>query len=257
MSTRSLRRLEQTLSQVQPRPTSLQWSIVQGPTEPELLDITLGELLSFQSLQYGDHECLVFPWTGSRWTYADLDEETDRVARGLLTTGIQKGDRIGIMAGNCEQYISVFFAAARIGAILVVLNNTYTASEVYYALNHTGMSTAIVLYNRPKDSSNTKIDCRLLFVTSQIGSHFLVEVLSTLGPQPRQRGSSTALEEIVILRDGYQDFGTYEGLIERGLALPDYVLEDRESNLHPDDVCNLQFTSGSTGNPKAAMLTHQ
>lgn len=66
-----------------------------------------------------------------------------------------------------------------------------------------------------------------------------------------------ALEEIIILRGRYQDFGTYEGLIERGLVLPDHVLEDRESILHPDDVCNLQFTSGSTGNPKAAMLTHQ
>lgn len=90
MSTRCLRRLEQTLYHVQPRPTSLQWSLVQGPTEPKLLEITLGGLLSFQSLQYGDHECLVFPWTGSRWTYADLDEETDRVARGLLATGIQE-----------------------------------------------------------------------------------------------------------------------------------------------------------------------
>lgn len=257
MSTRSLRRLEQTLSHVQPRPTSLQWSLVQGPTEPKLLEITLGGLLSFQSLQYGDHECLVFPWTGSRWTYADLDEETDRVARGLLATGIQGGDRIGIMAGNCEQYISVFFASARVGAILVVLNNTYAASEVHYALNHTGMSTAIVLYNRSKDSPKTKIDCRLLFITPQIGRHSLVEVLSTLGSQPRQRGSSMALEEIIILRGRYQDFGTYEGLIERGLVLPDHVLEDRESILHPDDVCNLQFTSGSTGNPKAAMLTHQ
>jgi long-chain acyl-CoA synthetase len=59
----------------------------------------------------------------------------------MLAMGIQKGDRVGIMAGNCEQYISVFFAAARVGAILVVLNNTYTPSELYYALNHTGNFT--------------------------------------------------------------------------------------------------------------------
>ena len=137
-TTRSMQRLQQTLSHVQPTPVPLKWSIVEGPTQPELLDITLGELLTLQALQYGDYECLVFPWTGARWTYADLKDESDRLARGLITTGIQKGDRVGIMAGNCEQYISLFFAAARVGAILVVLNNTYTPSELYYALNHSG-----------------------------------------------------------------------------------------------------------------------
>lgn len=136
---RSVQRLQQTLSHIQP-PTSPRLSMVAGPTEPKLLDITLGELLTLQALQYGGIECLVFPWTGARWTYGQLKDETDRLARGMLASGIQKGDRVGIMAGNCEQYISVFFAAARVGAILVVLNNTYTPSELYYALDHSGES---------------------------------------------------------------------------------------------------------------------
>jgi long-chain acyl-CoA synthetase len=133
---RSVQRLQQTLSHVQPPSTSL--SLVAGPTEPALLDLTLGELLTLQALQYGGIECLVFPWTNARWTYGELKDESERLARGMLASGIQKGDRVGIMAGNCEQYISVFFAAARVGAILVVLNNTYTPSELYYALNHSG-----------------------------------------------------------------------------------------------------------------------
>ncbi|PLB44516.1 long-chain-fatty-acid-CoA ligase [Aspergillus steynii IBT 23096] len=232
----AVRRLQQTISHVQPAQPKEQLSIVYGPTQPALLDITLGELLTLQSIRYGDYECLVFPWTGARWTYADLSDEADRVARGLLAMGIQKGDRIGIMAGNCEQYISVFFAAARVGAILVVLNNTYTPSELYYALDHT--------------------DCRLLFLTPRIGRHSLEDVLAKLGPQPKRKGSSTALEEIVILRGAYQNFGTYDGLVQRGLPLSTNALLDRQAELTPDDVCNLQFTSGSTGNPKAAMLTH-
>lgn len=134
---RAVQRLEQTLSHVQ-QTAPTKWSIVEGPTQPELLDITLGELLTIQALQYGNYECLVFPWTGARWTYTDLKEESDRLAHGMLAMGIQKGDRVGIMAGNCEQYISVFFAAARVGAILVVLNNTYTPSELSYALDHSG-----------------------------------------------------------------------------------------------------------------------
>jgi long-chain acyl-CoA synthetase len=145
---RSVQRLQQTLSHVQP-PSSPQLSIVAGPTEPQLLDITLGELLTLQALQYGEIECLVFPWTGARWTYGQLKDETDRLSRGMLASGIQKGDRVGIMAGNCEQYISVFFAAARVGAILVVLNNTYTPSELYYALNHSGELDIHFLYYCP------------------------------------------------------------------------------------------------------------
>ncbi|KAL6236828.1 hypothetical protein BDW75DRAFT_205818 [Aspergillus navahoensis] len=230
-----VRRLQQTLSHLQtPQPQQL--SIVYGPTEPELLDVTLGELLTLQSLQYGDYECLVFPWTGARWTYADLNDEADRIARGMLAMGIKKGDRVGIMAGNCEQYISIFFAAARVGAILVVLNNTYTPSELYYALDHT--------------------DCRLLFLTPRINKHSLEDVLAKLGPHPKSSGTSKALEEIVVIRGTYKDFTTYAQVIERGLPLPPNALPERESQLQTEDVCNLQFTSGSTGNPKAAMLTH-
>ncbi|GLB04875.1 putative long-chain-fatty-acid-CoA ligase [Aspergillus vadensis CBS 113365] len=232
----TVRRLQQTLSHFQPPKPTQKLSIVHGPTEPALLDITLGELLTLQSLQYGDYECLVFPWTGARWTYSNLNAEANRLARGLLAMGIKKGDRIGVMAGNCEQYISVFFAAARVGAILVVLNNTYTPRELYYALDHT--------------------DCRVVFMTPRIGRHTLEDVLAELGPQPKQNGKSAALEEIVILRGEYQNFSTYHDVIQRGEKLPNSALPDREAELRPDDVCNLQFTSGSTGNPKAAMLTH-
>jgi long-chain acyl-CoA synthetase len=135
----SVQRLNQTLAHIHPATAPLHLSIVAGPTHPKLLDITLGELLTIQALHYADYECLVFPWTGARWTYAQLKDEADRLARGMLAMGIQKGDRVGVMAGNCEQYISVFFAAARVGAILVVLNNTYTPSELSYALSHSGM----------------------------------------------------------------------------------------------------------------------
>ncbi|KDE85286.1 acyl-CoA synthetases /AMP-acid ligases II [Aspergillus oryzae 100-8] len=251
------RRLQQTLSHIQPPKAVEQLSIVYGPTQPPLLDITLGELLALQSLQYGEHECLVFPWTGTRWTYSALNDEADRLAQGLLAIGIHKGDRIGIMAGNCEQYISVFFAAARVGAILVVLNNTYTPSELYYALEHTG-SCAFIHYELASMLRvySCYLDCRLLFMTPRIGRHNLMEVLSKMGPHPKRKGSSAALEEIVILRGEHFNFPTYSSVIERGLSVSSNALLDRQAQLRPDDVCNLQFTSGSTGNPKAAMLTH-
>ena len=97
----------------------------------------------------------------------------------------------------------------------------------------------------------------MLFMTPRIGRHNLEEVLAELGPNPKKAATSESLEEIVILRESYQNFTTYQTIIERGLSQTAHVLQDREAELRPSDVCNLQFTSGSTGNPKAAMLTHQ
>jgi long-subunit acyl-CoA synthetase (AMP-forming) len=97
----------------------------------------------------------------------------------------------------------------------------------------------------------------MLFMTPRIGRHNLEEVLSELGPNPKKAATSESLEEIIILRGSYNNFSNYQDVVHRGLSQDAHLLQDRESELRSDDVCNLQFTSGSTGNPKAAMLTHQ
>lgn len=117
---------------------STEMSILHGPSSPPLVDLSLGALLDLQCRRYGSQECLVVPWTGARWTYHDLDQESKRLAKMLIDVGIQPGDRVAIMAGNCEQFVALLFAVARAGAILVVLNNTYTAFEAVRALRHTG-----------------------------------------------------------------------------------------------------------------------
>lgn len=141
----AITRLQQTQRHLQPEYTHIEeenetpkQSIVHGPTTPELWELTLTELLDLQCVEYPDRECLVVPWTNARWTYRQLQVESERLARGLIASGIRHGDRIGVMAGNCEQYVSLFFAAAAVGAILVVINNTYTRAELMYALEHTG-----------------------------------------------------------------------------------------------------------------------
>lgn len=122
-----------TPSQAPPPP-----SLLHGPRDPPLVDLTLADLLDLQSHQNGHREVLVIPWTGARWTYAELSRQSRQLARALLAAGIGAGDRVGIMAGNCEQYAAVFFAVAAIGGILVILNNTYTATEAMYALEFSG-----------------------------------------------------------------------------------------------------------------------
>ncbi|KIW21632.1 hypothetical protein PV08_02212 [Exophiala spinifera] len=215
------------------RPTlfpTQQPSIVHGTTEAPLLDFTLGELLDFQCRRYSRRECLIVPWTGARWTYDHLRQESIRLAKALLGRGIRPGDRIGIMAGNCEQYVSVFFAAMRIGCILVILNNTYTSSEAQYALKFT--------------------ECKMLFTTPRIGHHNNKPLLDSLLQTPG------TVEEVVILRGQAGQFAPYARLVEDGHSQPDEPLAACAGRFDCHDVCNLQFTSGTTGNPKAAMLSH-
>lgn len=139
MHNEALQRLNQTLLQIDPYilPPYPNLSLVAGPLDPPLLSITLAQLLKQQVAICSDRECLVIPWTGARWTYQRLWDESNLLARALLKSGVRPRDRIGIMAGNCEHYVAVFFACARIGAICVTLNNTYTAKEAEYALKFT------------------------------------------------------------------------------------------------------------------------
>lgn len=119
------------------QPTAL--SVFHGPQNPPLLDLTLGDFLDYQCLYFGNDEAIVTSWDGQRWTYHDLQQHSIFLARYLLDNGIGAGDRVAILAGNRVEYASVFFACMRIGAILVILNNTYTSAEAQYALQYTGM----------------------------------------------------------------------------------------------------------------------
>lgn len=139
----ALQRLNQTLLQIDPYilPPYPNLSLVTGPRDPPLLQITVSQLLGKQNEHYGNNECVIIPWTGARWTYRQLWEQSNLLARALLRYGVRPRDRIGVMSGNCEKYVAIFFACARIGAICVTLNNTYTATECEYALKHTSKSS--------------------------------------------------------------------------------------------------------------------
>lgn len=217
---------------VQPDPTAptQKLSLLHGPSDPPLVDLTLGELLELQTYQYGTKECLVIPWTGARWTYHELNQQSSALAQSLLNMGIGVGDRVGIMAGNCEQYAAVFFAVAKIGAILVILNNTYTATEAKYGL--------------------TFSDCKVFFVTRTIGRTDNTALLQDLH-------NEASPIQVVILRGEGDKYPTYDELVKAGSRQSHEKLYRAMSKVLPHQVVNLQFTSGTTGLPKAAMLTHQ
>ncbi|KAM7197830.1 putative acyl-CoA synthetase YngI [Rhypophila sp. PSN 637] len=211
-------------------PKTQRLSILHGPTDPPLVDLTLGELLNLQCLHHGTREGLVIPWTGARWTYNELNHNSRLLARALLGLGIGVGDRVGIMAGNCEEYAAIFFAATRIGAILVILNNTYTPTEAQYGLDFS--------------------DCKVFFTTKRIGKLDNGPLLTLL----RTRGKLSP--KVVIIRAESDGFTTYDELSKQGYRVSSDRLHQAETKVLPHLVCNLQFTSGTTGLPKAAMLTH-
>lgn len=225
-------------------------SLLFGPTDPPLVDLTLGDLLNLQCLHHGTREGLVIPWTGARWTYNELNQQSRLLAAAMLQMGIGVGDRVGIMAGNCEQYAAVFFAATRIGAILVILNNTYTPTEAQYGLDFSGMSGE---RSAQRTSLLTRIlisDCKVFFTTKTIGRLDQRPLLTQLAA--RATGP-----KVVILRGDADGYTTYGDLLAHGARVDPERLQQAEHRVLPHLVCNLQFTSGTTGLPKAAMLTHQ
>ncbi|KAF1941355.1 acetyl-CoA synthetase-like protein [Clathrospora elynae] len=233
----ALQRLNQTLLQIDPYilPPYPNLSIVSGPLNPPLLQLTLSQILHQQVECYANHEAVIIPWTGARWTYQRLWDESSLLARAMLKYGVRPRDRIGIMSGNCEKYIALFFACVRVGAICVTLNNTYTAMEMEYALRHTR--------------------CRILFTTPTIARFDNGPLLERL--QHEDLASRLPdLKTVCLIRGHYGDCVRYDEFIQDAHTIPDHILDIFDGIISPYDVANLQFTSGSTGSPKAAMLTH-
>jgi acyl-CoA synthetase (AMP-forming)/AMP-acid ligase II len=112
-------------------------SIVYGPTNPPLWHKTIGSLVKEQAQRFGDNMALVVPWQNVRCTFRDLQARSEATARALLAAGLQNGDMVAIMAGNRFEYIDFILGAARTGCPLVVLNNTYTETELNSALKRT------------------------------------------------------------------------------------------------------------------------
>lgn len=115
-------------------------AFVQGPNEPALWSITLGRLIDDQVARFRDHPAVIVPWQSVSLSYRQLQERSRIMARAMLAMGLRHGECVGIMAGNCSQYIEVFLGAARIGCPVVVLNNTYTPKELCNAVQTSGKS---------------------------------------------------------------------------------------------------------------------
>ncbi len=196
-----------------------------GTSTVPLLGDTIGANLDRTAARVGDHEALVECATGRRFSYPQFVAEVDAVALGLDALGVGKGDRVGIWAPNCAEWAFVQFATAKLGTILVNINPAYRTHELSYVLKQAGIS---VLVSAPE------------FKTSDYRA-MVGEV----------RGDCPDLREVLFLGDP-----EWERLLETGRAGDRELLVRREAELSADDPINIQYTSGTTGFPKGATLTH-
>ena len=205
-------------------------SYAQGQTTSPLLEETIGANFERMAREHSDREALVEVASGRRWTYAELDRDVNALARGMIAAGIAKGDRVGIWSPNCAEWTLVQYATAKIGAILVNVNPAYRTHELAYALNQSGVRLLV---------SATE------FKTSDYRS-MVDEVVSP--------GSTTgsAVERVV-----YLGTGDWDDLVAEGAGLPDDAVPERMSTLDNNDPINIQYTSGTTGYPKGATLSHR
>jgi fatty-acyl-CoA synthase len=199
-------------------------SYAHGASDVPLLGETIGERLRATVERFGDREALVVRHQNYRATYRELWDESGRAARGLLARGVEKGDRVGIWAPNRAEWVVSQYATARIGAILVNVNPAYKRSELEYALTRSGIG--------------------LLLLARAFRDADYVEMLDDA------RGRCPALREAIVLEDGWA------ALLADGADVPETVLAVREAELQFDDPINIQYTSGTTGFPKGATLSH-
>ena len=219
-------------------------SFVSGTSSEPLLYRTVDGVLKAAIRANPDRLALIAPHQSVRLTYRELDQEVERVARGLVACGLGRGERIGIWAPNCAEWILTMFAAARAGLVLVNLNPAYRTSELEFALQLVGCR-ALVFSPRFKSSDYGAMLTALIPELSHASPGRLVsakfpdlKMLVQLGEQPLNGALS------------------FEDVKAAGHEVDPTALEVLADGLDPDDVFNIQFTSGTTGMPKGATLTH-
>ena len=219
-------------------------SYVHGSSSANLLGETLGANFDAAAERWSDREALVVRHQNLRWTYKDLKKRVDAFAAGLLSLGLETGDRVGIWSQNNSEWVVTQYATAKSGLILVNINPAYRALELEYAINKVGCK-ALILSERFKSSNYIEMLKELVpSLTQSHPGELVCERLTTLSHVIQIGGNTSS---------GCFDFTE---VIEMASPKSFERLEQVASGLQFDDAINIQFTSGTTGSPKGATLTH-
>ena len=220
-------------------------SYVVGETQSALEEITVGEFFTRTVSRHPDREACIFSHSGERWTWSQLYQKVDQLAAGLLALGVYKGDRVGIWSPNKPEWVLAQFATARIGAILVNINPAYQRAELQYALVKVGVKVLITA-----ESFKTSNYLEML--------NDLIPELATCKPNYLSSSKFPLLSHIIQIGDtSNSGMFCFEEIVAKGTTANLARIDGIGRRLFPDESINLQFTSGTTGAPKAATLTHR
>ncbi len=210
----------------------------------QLLDYTLGGILEKYAFETPDQEFIVYPDRDLRFTYSEFNARVDKLAKGLMYTGVGVGDKVGIWANNVPDWLTFMFATAKIGAVLVTINTNYKLAEMEYLLKNADIHT-LCLVDGWRDSDYVNMIFELI---PELKTHSRGNLKSEKFPELRN--------VVFIGQEKHRGMFNTAELILLGEHLDDLELEDAKLKVGPHDVVNMQYTSGTTGFPKGVMLSH-
>lgn len=210
----------------------------------ELIHLTAGKLLERTAELFPDHEAVVYPERGLRYTYAEFDRLCRQTAKGLMKLGVEKGDHVAIWASNIPEWLAAQFATAKIGAVLVTINTNFQIAELDYLLTHSDVTSLIIMDSYRQTS--------------------YVEMVNKLIPELRtcERGRLRSkrypfLRTVLYIGDQRPPgMHRWDSLLKDAESVTDAALDGRMDSLDKDDCIHMQYTSGTTGFPKGVMLSH-
>ena len=228
----------------EPMGPNVNLSFVAGSGEVPLKYETIGRAFDDTALRFGSRDALIVPMQQVRWSYAELQHRVDLLAAGLLSLGLNPGDRIGIWAPNCAEWTVTQFASAKAGLILVNINPAYRLSELEFCLK--------------------KVGCRALITAERLKNSDYLSMLRTLAPELDRCAANNLISarlphlKLVIRLGRTATAGclNFEDVMQRGTSSDRERLMQIGFELQPDEAVNIQFTSGTTGSPKGATLSH-
>ena len=210
----------------------------------ELREKTLGQILDETVARFPDQDALVYADRGYRQTWREFADTVDAFAKGLMALGVSKGEKVAVWATNVPYWVTLQFATAKIGAILITVNTNYREHELRYLLNHS--------------------ECENIFLIDTLRDHAFVDTLYAIAPELRRQGRSQLrcaalphLKRVCYLgAEKFRGMYSVPEILGMAVMVSDDDYRARQAELDPWDVINMQYTSGTTGFPKGVMLTH-